>query len=344
MRYPALIMESPPASPLHQVLVVGCGSIGERHLRCFLSTGRARAAVCDTNASLAAEVAARYGVLGFDCLQDAEAAFPADAWIICTPAHTHLSLLARALRGGRHVLCEKPLSTGLDGVEEVRALINSSGRHVAVAYVFHAMPWIYEPRAALLAGEIGQPMHAAVLVGQNFPSFRPAYRDIYYARHDTGGGAIQDGLTHQANFMEWMLGPTTRLYCDAAHQVLEGVTVEDTVNIAARNGPVMVSYAHNQFQAPNEVEVRIHGTKGSLMIQMRKQRWGRMLMGETDWTWHTSPPMERDAWFVRQAQEFLNGMEGQPSTLATFDEAVQTLKFNLAALESARTGKVVEIA
>ena len=27
---------------MHRVLVVGAGSIGERHLRCFLATGRAR--------------------------------------------------------------------------------------------------------------------------------------------------------------------------------------------------------------------------------------------------------------------------------------------------------------
>ena len=45
----------------------------------------------------------------------------------------------------------------------------------------------------------------------------------YYRDHAQGGGAIQDALTHQANAVEWVVGPTTRLFCDAAHQALEGV-------------------------------------------------------------------------------------------------------------------------
>ena len=43
---------------------------------------------------------------------------------------------------------------------------------------------------------------------------------------------MQDALTHVANAVEWMLGPCTRVFCDASHQALEGVTVEDTVNIS----------------------------------------------------------------------------------------------------------------
>jgi predicted dehydrogenase len=335
-------MDLNPSHP-HSVLVIGCGSIGERHLRCFLNTGRVQAAVCDTNASLVGEVAARYGVPGFESLEAAQAAFKADAWVICTPAQTHLAITRLAMEKGLHVLIEKPLSISLNGVTEIQERLKSYPQHVAVAYVYHVMPWIHEPREALKAGAIGTPMHATVAAGQHFPTFRPAYRDIYYNRHETGGGAIQDGLTHQANFMEWLLGPTTFLFCDAAHQVLEGVEVEDTVNISARQGNVMTSYAVTQFQAPNETEIRIHGTDGSIAIQAHLQRWGVMKLGETEWAWHQAAPLQRDEIFTLEAHDFLNGIEGKATRLCTFDEAVQTLKFNLAALESARTRQPITI-
>ena len=61
------------------------------------------------------------------------------------------------------------------------------------------------------------------------------------------------------------------------------------------------------------------------------------------WEWHTTAPLERDDIFIAQANAFLDGLAGKPADLCTFDEAVQTLKFNLAALESARSGKAVEI-
>lgn len=327
----------------HSVIVIGCGSIGERHLRCFMKTGRVKAAVCDTNASLVQEVAKRYDVQGFASLDEAVAAFDATAWVICTPAQTHLPLALRALRQGLHVLIEKPLSISLDGVAEIQQALDKAQRHAAVAYVYHAMPWIHEVRDALVAGAIGTPKHASVVAGQHFPTFRPAYREIYYTRHETGGGAIQDALTHLANAMEWLLGPTTRVVCDASHQVLDGVEVEDTVNVIARQGSVMTSYAMNQFQAPNEAVIQIHGTLGSIRIESHNQLWGVMRHGDSQWIWHQTAPLERDSHFIRQANEFLNGIQGYPSLLATFDEAVQTLKFNLAALASARTGNQVEI-
>lgn len=49
---------SSPAS----VLIVGCGSIGERHLRCFQQTGRVTVAACDTSPALRERMAATYRV------------------------------------------------------------------------------------------------------------------------------------------------------------------------------------------------------------------------------------------------------------------------------------------
>ena len=47
---------------MHRVLVVGVGSIGERHLRCFLATGRAECGFVEVNAGLSARIGEKYGV------------------------------------------------------------------------------------------------------------------------------------------------------------------------------------------------------------------------------------------------------------------------------------------
>ncbi|MFA6543314.1 MAG: hypothetical protein WCS99_02740, partial [Limisphaerales bacterium] len=131
--------------------------------------------------------------------------------------------------------------------------------------------------------------------------------------------------------------------CDAAHQALEGVTVEDTVNVSARHGDALVSYAMNQFQAPNETTILVNCERGSLKIEVHSQRWGMLRHGEKDWSWRQAPPAERDDLFIAQANAFLDGIEGKPTPLCTFEEAVQTLKFNQAALRSAKTGQVIAI-
>jgi predicted dehydrogenase len=326
-----------------EILVIGCGSIGERHLRCFQRTGRAQVSVCDANAALLAHIARQYGVTGFPDMDSAFAARRYDGIVICTPAQTHLGIAQAGLRHGAGLLIEKPLDTDIGKVPAVREEIARAGKFVGIAYVYHFMPWICGARKVLSGGELGRPLHVSVAAGQHFPTFRPAYRDIYYARHETGGGAIQDALTHIVNAVEWLVGPTTRIFCDAAHQSLEGVTVEDTVNVAARNGGVLVNYAMNQFQAPNEMTMQIHCEGGSVKIEGHAQRFGVFRRATNAWDWHKAAPLERDDIFIAQANAFLDGLHGKPTDLCTFDEAVRTLQFNLAALESARSGKAVEI-
>jgi hypothetical protein len=145
------------------------------------------------------------------------------------------------------------------------------------------------------------------------------------------------------NATEWLVGPCTRLYCDATHQALEGVTVEDTVNVSARHGEVLVSFSMNQFQAPNETTLLIGCERGSIKIELHERRWGFLRHGDSTWTWNVTPPLERDDLFIAQAHAFLDGMEGRPTPLATFEEAVQTLKFNQAALRSAASGAAIVI-
>lgn len=328
---------------MRSILIIGCGSIGERHLRCFQKTGRCQVTACDTNPALLESMRERYGVPAFASLEEALQASAPDAAVVCTPAHVHLPITCTLLKAGLHVFIEKPLAIDQAMVAETRELAVRSGRYVAVAYVYHLMPWFAGARAFIQAGHLGRLLQICSVSGQHFPTFRPAYRDIYYARHETGGGAIQDALTHVANLVEWITGPCTHLYCDTAHLALEGVTVEDTVQISARHGQTLASYALNQFQPPNESTLLIHGEHGSLKVEIHERRWGVMMKGDAGWTWHQTPPMERDELFTAQALAFLDGMEGKASPLCTFDEAAQTLRFNEAALQSARTGQPVAI-
>lgn len=329
-----------------QILVIGCGSIGERHLRCFLATGRAEVSACEPNAGLASSMRERYGVEVGDDTLAALSSGRYDGAVVATPAPTHLPLMRAALRSGASTLVEKPLAVALDEVPESAALLESlapQGRFARVAYVCHFMPWYAEARTFLLGGELGHPLQLSVVAGQHFPTFRPAYREIYYARHESGGGAIQDGLTHLLNAMEWFVGPVTRIRCEAARLALEGVEVEDSVSISARHGEVLASYAYNQFQAPNESCVQIHCERGSLRIESHRQRWGVHLRDGAEWQWRSAGTCERDAFFIAQANAFLDELEGRPSELATFEEAAQTLRVNRAALESAETGLTIDL-
>lgn len=321
----------------HDVLIIGCGSIGERHLRCFQRTGRVRVTACDTNVSLLNKVAEKYSVSKIYDWESGLKDSRYQAVVICTPAPLHVPIAIRALQNRRHVLIEKPLSHSLQGVDELLQASRASARVAAVAYVFHIYPFLSEASDFIRRGELGPVRQAVMVSGQAFHRLRPAYAQTYYRSHATGGGAIQDALTHSANWIESVLGPTDSVYCDCAHQVLPGVEVEDTVHVAARNGDILVSYAMNQFQSPKENAIQFNADGGSVRVEFQHQRWGVQRANENVWTWHERHAPDQDAHFIAQANAFLDQIEGQPARLCSLEAAAQTLRFNLAALASAKS-------
>jgi predicted dehydrogenase len=322
-----------------QLLIVGVGSIGERHLRCFQSTSRVELSLCETNPTLRSTIAERYQIERVYADLDSALASSPDAAVIATPSQLHIPMAQRAVRAGCDLLIEKPLSTSLDGIDELQALVAEKNAQVVIGYTWRSHPAAQAMRDALYSGRFGRPVEMVIQTGQNFPTFRPAYRQIYYTRRETGGGCIQDGLTHMLNLGEWMVGPMTRVAADAAHLMLPGVEVEDTAHVIARHGDVMASYNMNQFQAPNETTITVHCERGTLRCETHLARWRWMTEPEPNGIWHDEPiaPFERDFLYIRQAEAFLDTLENKREPLCTLDEAIQTLKVNLAVLRAADT-------
>jgi predicted dehydrogenase len=315
-------------------VIIGVGSIGERHLRCFQATGRVGLSLVEINDALRRTVAERYGVRDAHADLDAALADRPDAAVIATPAQLHIPLAIRLAEAGVHLLIEKPLSTTLDGIERLRELLRERRLSAAVAYVYRCHPLLIAMRQALLSGRFGQPVELISVSGQHFPTYRPAYRSTYFTDRATGGGAIQDALTHIINAGEWLVGSVERIVADAAHRVLEGVSVEDTVHILARHGSVLGSYSLNQYQAPNETTITIVCERGTLRCDFHEHRWRWMVEPGGTWRDECIAPLERDVIFQLQANTFLDVIEGRAASPCSLDEGFQTLRANLAALAS----------
>jgi len=308
----------------------------------------------ESNEPLRRIVAERYGIReAFGDLDTALGRGP-NAAVIATPAPLHVPLATRLTEAGVHVLIEKPLSTSLEGIDRLRQVVRERRVTAAVGYVYRCHPLLAALRGAMAEGRFGRPVELVAVCGQHFPTYRPAYRDIYYRDRATGGGAIQDALTHVVNAGEWLLGPVERLVADAAHLVLDGVAVEDTVHLLARHGPphptlspggegrvrgtVLASYSLNQYQAPNEMTLTVICERGTARCEFHEHCW-RWLV-EPGGTWHDEPipPLERDMLFIAQANAFLDAVEGRAAPPCTLEDGLQTLRVNLAALASVEGG------
>lgn len=316
------------------ILIVGVGSIGERHVRCFQATDRAAIAICEVNTELRKRIARQYGIRHAYADLDAALAEPCDAAVIATPAHLHIPMAVRLAEANVNLLIEKPLSTSLDGIDVLEQAIRQRSLRAAVAYVLRHEPAVAAMREALCQGRFGKPVQLVAACGQHFPTYRPAYREIYYARRETGGGAIQDAMTHIMNAGQWLVGPMDQLVADAAHQVLEGVDVEDTVHVLARHGNLMASYSLNQHQTPGEIKITVVCEKGTCRCELYRHRWAWMTEPDSPWQEERFHVTGRDVLFISQANAFLDYLEGQTDPTCSLQEAAHTLRTNLATLAS----------
>lgn len=332
------------SSDQRSVLVIGAGGIGERHVRCFQATKRVRVALCEPNADRRQTICERYNVPGFTTASEALAADRFHAAVICTPAPYHPAIAEKCLKAGIAVLVEKPLSASREGLAALRETIASTSGVLRVAYVYRSIPVIQACRALVQEQRFGKVRHVTLEAGQNFPTFRPDFQRTYYAKRASGGGAVQDFLTHMVHGVEWTIGPVVELACMADRQVLTGVEVEDVASLICRHRDgALSSFTINQFQAPNEVTLSYHAPGGSIRVELHRQRVGLAAQGSTDWEWRDVPHGERDTMFVAQANSFLDASEGMPDQLSSFDDACQTLEVSLCALTSSDSRQFVRV-
>ncbi len=328
----------------HRILVIGGGSIGERHVRCGQKTGRAEIGLCESNQTRCDEIAQRYALKhSYTSLDDALKQ-SWDAAIIATPATSHIPIASRLAERNIHLFIEKPLAIDEDGLDALVEKINANQLKCMVAYVYRAHPALTAMRNALASGKFGRPIQIITACGQHFPFYRPAYRDTYFTQRHTGGGAIQDSLTHLFNACEWLVGPISRICVDGEHRVLDGIDVEDTVNAMARHescdknpdksSSVMASYTLNQHQYPNEVTITVIAERGALRLELHNKRWLWIDTISGEWQPEPVDMTDRDNWFLVQANAFFDYLEGSAEPLCTLHEARQSLRVNMASLQS----------
>jgi predicted dehydrogenase len=146
--------------------IVGAGFIGEVHARAVRGAGGVLAAVAgrdpEASASAATRLRAERAASSSEELVEAE---DIDVVHICTPNHLHAPLAERAMAAGKHVVCEKPLSTDLDSARRLADLASAASVVTAVPFVYRFYPTVRDARGRVRRGDVGslRLMHGSYL-------------------------------------------------------------------------------------------------------------------------------------------------------------------------------------
>jgi glucose-fructose oxidoreductase len=136
-----------------------------------------------------ADLGARYGVSRFynyanfdDIAADPEI----DCVYIALPVGLHAEYAIRALRAGKHVLCEKPMAASAAEAEAMIAAARAANRQLGVAYCVHFEANNVDVLRRIRAGEIGTLRHINADHGFNASLDWPPH--IWRLQKALGGG------------------------------------------------------------------------------------------------------------------------------------------------------------
>ena len=253
-----------------RVGVIGCGKISERHLQGY-SQLPVEVVVADIDKSLAESLAQKFDVAcaghSDELLEDPEI----ECIDICVPTRYHHGIAIRALQNGKHVFCEKPLSSSLDEAREIQTVAHETGRVMMVGFLQRFHPAFREVRRVLDTDVIGAP-HLAI--------FRVGGRGDHAAwkhQRGVGGGVVPEMLVHKLDQIVWFLGAVTDVNVMSASTMMaerkiqgknEVVDAEDYIVLELKAGGATV-LCEADFVTPGYMDyLELQGENGSVFSSL----------------------------------------------------------------------------
>lgn len=212
----------------HRVLIVGYGSIGQRHLRIV----RESLPQSDVRVLRREPGAMAKGADGYFSSLDDALAFAPQVAIIANPAPFHTQVALALARQGCHLLVEKPLSDKPEGVSELLAAAEECGIVLQVAYNLRFSPALRNFRHWVQSGRIGRILSIRCETGQHLETWRPGtdYRQGVSACRELGGGVLLE-LSHELDYLRWIFGDIDWVGAWMGRQSALEINVEDTAHL-----------------------------------------------------------------------------------------------------------------
>lgn len=332
-------MVNTPKEP-HTILLVGTGSIGQRHTMLLAERRDVDLWLCDTSNACLEQ--ARRVAPDARVFSDYEQALKAGPQIVyvCTPHQLHRPMSVAALRAGCHVFCEKPLAERVDDAAAIVDAAAATQRTLQVGYLMRFHPIVKRLRDMIASGELGTLVGGRAMVGTYFTLM--ASRNRF--REPQADALILD-YTHQTDYLSLLFGPATRVSAECA--TLGKLELMQTPNVFAMtiryDSGAIVQLHLDYVQYPNRHILELYGDRRSVHVEFESGELRSYGHGDEA---HRVEHMgvERNDLMRQQTDAFLKAVSGEGPVSCTGADGASVLRVVEAALQSARELRAVEVA
>ena len=181
---------------------LGTGVIANELVQALQAMGGNLYSVANRTYDKGVEFAQKYGIEKVyqeidDVFEDPEV----DIIYISTPHNTHINYLRKALKAGKHVLCEKSITLNSEELAEAIQLAEENQVILAEAMTIFHMPIYRQLSEVVASGKLGD----LKMIQMNFGSYKEYDMTNRFFNKSLAGGALLDIGVYALSFVRWFM-------------------------------------------------------------------------------------------------------------------------------------------
>ena len=306
--------------------VIGTGFWGRNHARVISELSDARlVAVCDVDAHKADKIAKEYNSLSCTSDDDLLKMRDVEAVTICTPKTTHAEIALKAIKSGKHLLIEKPMASTSAQAKSILRKAEGKNVLVMVGFIERFNPALQRLKQIVESGDLGEVVLAFARRVGRWPE---RVGDV---------GVVKDSAIHDLDLMRYLFKEEpSSIYARAGSL---GHKFEDYAQIMLSFSGIKTGFAEANWLTPHKIRtLTVTGKDAIASIDFITQE---LTLEDIDketkqrYEWNEPLKLELD--------HFADSIIKNKEPAVTALDGLRTLQICDAALESARTGKVINM-
>jgi predicted dehydrogenase len=260
-----------------------------------------------------------------------------DAVVLTLPNQLHRPVAVKALKAGKHVLVEKPLSNTVEEADDMIREANAAKRTLMVAQCRRFFPGAQEAKRRM--ADLGRPLDIIHFLGVNVEAPQVPW---WRSASDTGGLVLGLNGPHVIDTILWLMGSTPiRVYAQNGRLKADKWEGEDQATVVMTFADGSTATGHLSFNMrPDTNERWMIGPKGSMHLVHDRTLWAegkKLVEGKL------TPYIEGDEAFDNQFKEFATAIRDNRVPLCSAEEVRPVVRVLRAAHESAKLNRPVEL-
>ncbi|MCK4457389.1 MAG: Gfo/Idh/MocA family oxidoreductase [Thermoplasmata archaeon] len=323
-----------------RVGVIGVGSMGQNHARVFSEIADL-VGVVDKDRETGKIAAERFNTESFENYEDLLKK-GVDAVSIATPTALHYQVSKDAMEAGVHVLVEKPMCSTIEEAEKLVELAESAGLTLAVGHIERHNPVVDFAKKGIRDGRYGD---VITISARRVSSLPTRIRDV---------GVILDLGIHDIDVMRYLLGSEVASVFASGGRI-KHESFEDHANIMLSFENGTSGLVEVNWLTPMKVRrLSLTGLKNFVEIDYITQSiWiSSSSLGRLDSFNLYRIPLEFDTRKItlemreplkNELTDFMDAIEKKRDPLISGRDGLGTLKAVMAAIESQKSGKRIDL-